>query len=108
MTSEQTAQSDSKARNRWATAGMVLGIVTWTIGWFILFAVPPVQAAIVAVGIIASVIGLRRSKQVDGAGQPACGGRGFSIAGMVMNCLFAPIALVVLAFWIATLSNGGS
>lgn len=108
MTSDSTTQSTSNARNRWATAGMVLGVVAWTIGWVLLFAFTPAQAAIVAVGIIASAIGLRRSKQVDDAGQPACGGRGFSIAGMVMNCLFAPIALVMLALWIATLFNGGS
>lgn len=96
MTDDQTAQSASKARNKWALAGMLLGIATWTVGWITLFFWP--AAVIVVAGIIVSAIGLRRSKQVDDAGQRVCGGRGQAIAGMIMNCVAAPGVLLWVIF----------
>lgn len=98
MTTDSTAQSASKARNKWALAGMILGIIIWTVGLVLLF-LPPAQAVIVAAGIIASIVGLRRSKQVDDAGQPVYGGRGQAIAGMIMNCVAAPGILLWLIFY---------
>lgn len=107
MTADPTALPAAPARNRWALAGMILGIAIWTVGWFLLL-VAPAQMAIVIAGIVTSAIGLRKAKQVDESGQAVCGGRGFAIAGLVMNCVAAPGILIWLPFWIAFISNGGS
>ena len=107
MSTEQTALPASPSRNRWALAGMILGIAIWTVGW-ILILVAPAQVAIVIAGIVTSAIGLRKAKQVDEAGQAVCGGRGFAIAGLVMNCVAALGILMWLPFWIAFISNGGN
>ena len=107
MSTEQAVLPASPSRNRWALAGMILGIAIWTVGW-ILILVAPAQMAIVIAGIVTSAIGLRKAKQVDEAGQAVCGGRGFAIAGLVMNCVAALGILMWLPFWIAFISNGGN
>lgn len=107
MSTEQTAPPDCPSRNRWAVAGMTLGIAIWTVGW-ILLRVPPAQLAIVIAGIVTSAVGLRKAGQVDEEGRAVCGGRGFSIAGLVMGCVAAPGILIWMALWIASFSNGGS
>ena len=107
MTADTTAQPASTSRNRWALAGMILGVAIWTVGWVLLW-VPPAQVAIAVAGIVASAIGLSKARQVDENGQAVCGGRGFAIAGMVMSCVAALGLLPWLALWIASFSNGGS
>lgn len=107
MSTEQTDPPDCPSRNRWAVAGLTLGIAIWTVGWALLW-VPPAQLAIVVAGIIASAVGLSRAGQVDEEGRAVCGGRGFSIAGLVMSCVAAPGILIWMALWIASFSNGGS
>ena len=107
MTADPTALPAAPARNRWALAGMILGIAMWTVGWFLLW-VPPAQMAIAVAGIITSAIGLGKARQVDESGQAVCGGRGFAIAGMVMSCVAALGLLPWLALWIWSFSNGGS
>ena len=107
MSTEQTVLPAAPSRNRWALAGMILGIAIWTVGWVLLW-VPPAQVAIAVAGIVTSAIGLSKARQVDEDGQAVCGGRGFAIAGMVMSCVAALGLLPWLALWIASFSNGGS
>lgn len=91
--------------NGWAITGMILGIAIWTIGWFLLL-FPPAQLAIVAVGIVASVLGLRHSHWVDQEGRVVFRGRGMAIAGLTMNCIAAPGVLVWALLFFVGIANG--
>ena len=94
-----------QSSNGWALAGMILGIAICTIGWA-LFWIPPVQVTIVIVGIVASALGLRNSGRVDEEGRAVCQGRGFAIAGLVMNCIAAPGILIWTLIFIAGMASG--
>lgn len=107
MTADPTALPAAPARNRWALAGMILGVAIWGPGWLLL-GVPLAQMAIVIAGIVTSAIGLSKARQVDESGQAVCEGRGFAIAGMVMSSVAAPGILIWLILWILSFSNGGS
>lgn len=94
-----------QSSNGWALTGMILGIAIWTIGWA-LFWFPPAQLAIVVVGIVASALGLRNSGRVDEEGRVVCQGRGFAIAGLVMNSIAAPGILIWTLLVIIGMASG--
>lgn len=84
----RTQRSGTGAKNRLATAALVLGIVAVGIGWLPFVFVIGVLAAVLA--LVFGAIGRRRS-ETSGTG------RGFANAGLVLGCVALAVGVIGFA-----------
>ena len=88
-----TTNNNTKTTNGLAIAGFTLSIIGLFLSIFIVGIFPCI------IGLVLSIIGLIKSKNINGSG------KGFAIAGIIINSIIMIIVLIVVVFYGAVWSS---